>query len=388
MKVLVIAWTNLVRTLRDARGLFFIAVLPMILIVVLGMIYGGNGTARVGVLGGASGPLASDLVAELEQSDLRPAIRTYATRADLQDAVERGYVEIGVVIPGDFDATLAGGGTAAVEYIAQPISVASAVRTSVDQAVADEAALVAAARSAASENGIPFETAYAAARSQRTETRAVSTQLSTVGDLRADVTGYTLGAQSQLILFMFLSALTAALALIVTRDLGISRRMFATPTAASTIILGEAAGRFVISLSQGVFIVLFSWLVFDVDWVDPLATSAIVVAFALVATGAAMAIGAFSRNAHQASSLAPGLGMMLGLIGGCMVPPEIFPPAMQTISHLTPHAWAIDGFRELVLHGGGITTVLPEIAVLLGFAAVLIGLAVVRFRQVLVTGAA
>ena len=49
MKALVIARVNMVRTFRDRMSLFFILVLPMILIVVLGMTYGGMNAARVGI---------------------------------------------------------------------------------------------------------------------------------------------------------------------------------------------------------------------------------------------------------------------------------------------------------------------------------------------------
>ncbi|HVA86576.1 MAG TPA: ABC transporter permease, partial [Candidatus Saccharimonadales bacterium] len=181
-----------------------------------------------------------------------------------------------------------------------------------------------------------------------------------------------------------LTSLTAATQLIVTRELGVSRRMFGTPTAARTIILGEALGRFLVAFLQGLFIVGASWLLFGVDWVDPFATGALVLAFALVATGAAMLIGSIASNTHQAGSIGPALGMLLGLLGGTMVPPEIFPPVMQTLSHLTPHAWALDGFRQLSLRGGGLVAVLPDVAVLLGIAAVLLAVAATRFRRVLV----
>ena len=54
---------------------------------------------------------------------------------------------------------------------------------------------------------------------------------------------------------------------------------------------------------------------------------------------------------------------------------------MRTLSHVTPHAWAMDAFHRLLLTVAGLPTVLPEVAVLLGFAAVLLTLAVFRFRR-------
>ncbi len=69
-----------------------------------------------------------------------------------------------------------------------------------------------------------------------------------------------------------------------------------------------------------------------------------------------------------------------------MAPLEVFPDTARTIAHVTPHAWANDAFSKLLRHGGDVVTVLPQIAVLLGFATAAIALAVWQLRRVL-TGA-
>ncbi len=58
MKVLEIARVNMLRTMRNRIALFFIVIFPMVLIVVLGMTYGGMGAGRVGVADADGGPLA------------------------------------------------------------------------------------------------------------------------------------------------------------------------------------------------------------------------------------------------------------------------------------------------------------------------------------------
>ncbi len=387
MKALVIARLNMVRTFRDRMSLFFILVLPMILIVVLGMTYGGMNAARVGIADEDGGPLASDLVSGMTATDIRLDVRRYGTADELRDAVERGFVELGLVIHAGYDAALRNGGSGSLEYVAQPASVASAVRTALDTAIARQTALVQAARYSATARGIPFDQALATARDREPSVAGVGVALEAIGDQAANPSGFALGAQSQVILFMFLTSMTGAVALISTRQLGIARREFSTPTSAGTIVSGEALGRFAFALFQGVFIVVASAILFGVDWIDPLATGAIIVSFALVAAGAAMLVATVVSNEHQLSAVGPALGMLLALLGGVMVPLEVFPPAMRTLSHVTPHAWAIDAFHDLLLNGGGLVRILPEVAVLLGFAAVLLALAVVRFRRQLTGGA-
>jgi len=64
-----------------------------------------------------------------------------------------------------------------------------------------------------------------------------------------------------------------------------------------------------------------------------------------------------------------------------MVPLEVFPPAMRTVAHVTPHAWAMDAFGDILGRGGGVGDVAVELGVLLAYAAVLLGVAVALFRR-------
>ncbi len=74
------------------------------------------------------------------------------------------------------------------------------------------------------------------------------------------------------------------------------------------------------------------------------------------------------------------MGLGLAALGGCMVPLEIFPDTMVKVAHITPHAWALDGFSELIRHGGTIVSIGPELAVLAVFAAALLALGTWRLR--------
>jgi ABC-2 type transport system permease protein len=381
MKALEIARVSVLRTFRDRMGLFFIVVLPMILVIVLGMTYGGMSAARVGVADEDGSPLASALIGDLRTTEVPLEVRRYGTAADLRDAVERGFVEIGLAVPAGYEAAIRSGGQAQVEVVAQPQSYASAVRTAVDGAIARQAALVEAARFATTASRVSFDTALAAARGRQAAVAGVDVALEQVGETGSNPNGFAVGAESQVILFMFLTSLTGAAVLVTTRQLGVTRREFSTPTGVGTIIAGETLGRFAFAIFQGGFIVVATAVLFGVDWIDPLATGAIIVAFALVASGAGMLVATLVANENQLSALGPALGMIFGLLGGTMVPIEVFPDVMRTLSHVTPHAWAMEAFHRLLLHGGGLVDVLPEVAVLLGFAAVLLTFAVSRFRR-------
>ena len=233
--------------------------------------------------------------------------------------------------------------------------------------------------------GIPFDEALATARSVQDETAGVTVAVEQIGEglFPATTGAFQPGAQSQLVLFMFLTSMTAATQLILTRQLGVSRRMVASPVRVSTILVGETLGRFGVAMLQGLFIVLLSAVAFGVGWGDPLAAGTIVVLFALVGTGAAMVVGVFSNNPDQAGALGIMAGMLLGALGGAMVPLEIFPEPMHTLAYLTPHAWAIQGLREVALRGGSVVDVLTELGALALYGVALMAIGTWQFRRIL-----
>jgi ABC-2 type transport system permease protein len=373
-----IARANLVRLFRDRLGLFFIVVLPMMIIFVTGLQFGDGFQARVGILGSGSGPFTTELTDRLGE---QWQIERYGSEEDLLAAVERGRVVAAVAIPDDYDDRLGAGQAVSVGFVAPASNEAFGRRRIVEAMVADQAALVRAARFAASESGTDAADLLGAAARLQASLPALEVSAATVGEsaFPDELRGFALGAQSQLVLFVFLTSLTGAAQLILSRQLGVSRRMLSTPTSMPTILLGEALGRFGVALFQAIFIVAATALLFGVTWGDPLGAALLVTAFSLVAAGVAMLIGSVAKDAEAASGLGVFAGLGVAAIGGSMVPPEIFPEPMATIAWLTPHRWALDGFRDLIA-GSGALDILPQLGALLAAAAVVLALATWRLR--------
>jgi ABC-2 type transport system permease protein len=59
------------------------------------------------------------------------------------------------------------------------------------------------------------------------------------------------------------------------------------------------------------------------------------------------------------------------------------PSAMQTVSRVTPHAWAYDAFAEVIRNDGTLVDILPQLGVLAVMAAVFIALGGVLLRRTL-----
>jgi ABC-2 type transport system permease protein len=66
-----------------------------------------------------------------------------------------------------------------------------------------------------------------------------------------------------------------------------------------------------------------------------------------------------------------------------MWPLEIVGPTMKAIGHITPHAWAMDAFVALIARGADLGGIVPQLLVLLAYAAVLLPVATWRLRAAL-----
>jgi ABC-2 type transport system permease protein len=386
VKALVMAGSALRRLARDRLAMFFVVLLPVVIIAIIGITFGDAGSQRlpVGVADEGAGPLGADLRTGLAASGaLEP--RAYDDQDALRKAVRRGVVAAGVVLPAGYDQDLRAGRDAEVTFVVDQTRPAPApVRSAVAAVVARQAAQVRAARFAAEESGVAFDTALARARALNDSQPQVRVEATTVGG-REDAlpTGFNYTAPANLVLFVFITSLAGAAGLIEARRLGVTRRLVATPTTVATVLFGEALGRFAVALLQGLIIFGVGWLVFGVDWGDPPAALLLTVTFALVATGVGMLLGSLLRNAEQATSIGPPVGIALGMLGGCMWPLAIVPAPMRAVGHLFPHAWAMDAFIALIAKGEDVAGIAPQLAVLAGFAAALLALATWRLRKAL-----
>ncbi|HEX9864441.1 MAG TPA: ABC transporter permease [Acidimicrobiia bacterium] len=384
MKVLAIAWSNVRRMVRERSNIFFVFIFPIALILLIGAQFGGDFDPAIGLFQEDDDPLATAVAEEIAADDSL-ALSEFESREDLTTAVERGAVQAGVFLPAGMTELAAGGSQVEVGYVARPEDSGQQLQSVVAAAVARVMAPVGAAQFAQEKTTAGFDQALEAARSETASAPGLEVETTAVGEalFPATLGRFDLGASQQLSLFTFLTALAGSAALILSRKLGISRRMLSTPTSARTIVLGEAAGRWAVAMVQGLYIVAATFLLFRVNWGDPWGTLLLLTTFSAVGAGAGMLMGATFRNDQQAGGIGVVVSLGLAALGGAMLPIELFSPAMNRVAHFTPHAWVIDGFAELVRRDGTVIDILPELGVLTAYAAVLLLLASWRLRVVL-----
>jgi ABC-2 type transport system permease protein len=299
--------------------------------------------------------------------------------------LEREDIGALVVVPAGYDEALAAGNNAELEYRVIPGSGGFEVQSLVQAVVADHNAALRASAVVSEQTGLPIsEAAAQVAATHETLARLEVATVDPDGEPYVDADAVGFVAAQELVLFVFLIGIVAASALIQSRQLGVTQRMLATPATTFQVVAGEALGRYAVAVVQGAFIVGSTALLFGLDWGSWAATAAIVASFSLVATAAALFVGALVDNESQSGAVGLALGLAMAALGGCMVPFEIFPGWLQTLAHVTPHAWAIDAFTEVIQRGGGIGQIGLELAVLVLYGGALLAAATYTLRRAIV----
>ncbi len=344
--VLALVAANLRRHSRDRVGLFFIVVMPFVSIVFVGMALGGGAAASrlpVGVVAQDSDPVAAAVLAELRaHPDLE--ITAVGGEEELRAGVRGGALAAGVVIPP--------GSTEFELVMTQSNGSGMAARSAVDVSVGRVAAVIEATRAATSAGATPAHAAELVRKAQ-----AASADVQVVDSDAASDTGsgtprgFAYTAPANLLLFTFINSMAVAAALVESRRIGMLPRAFTAPVRRGAVLFGEALSRFIVAAAQAVLIMVVSSLLFGVSWGEPFGVAAVVGVFALVATGAAILMGSLVRSSAQPSAIGPPLGIVLGMLGGCLWPAEAAGRTLDAIGHLFPHAWGMDALLTLARPG-------------------------------------
>jgi ABC-2 type transport system permease protein len=203
------------------------------------------------------------------------------------------------------------------------------------------------------------------------------------GWLKRGALRYQLLVPSYLVMFAFFLVLTVGWLFVGERRQGTMKRLVAAPLTRGQILLGKLIPCLLLSLFQGFFLLGAGRLLFGMDWGPyPGWLALVVVTTSLAAMGLALLIAAVARTETQVAIYGTLLVLVLaGLSGSMMGDREGMPEQMQTISRVTPHAWALDAYRQLLTNPTpNLELVAKACAVLAGFGAGFFTLAWVLLR--------
>jgi ABC-type Na+ efflux pump permease subunit len=166
---------------------------------------------------------------------------------------------------------------------------------------------------------------------------------------------YQVLVPSYTVMFSFFLVLVVGGVFVSERRQGTLKRLRAAPLRHGQILLGKLLPCFMVSVAQGVFLLVAGRLLFGLRWGPqnwPLWLQAawllpVVLATALAAMGLALLVAAVAKTEIQVAIFGAVPVLVLSLIGGCVLPREMMPEQTQALALVTPQGWALEAYREL-----------------------------------------
>ncbi len=405
MRAIDLAIKDLRQLLRNWMTALFLVIMPVVFTLMFGFAFGGFGGGEedprlpVGFVDQDGSRLSAGLLELLQAADaIRPVVLEGGeARADrVERAVQEEDLAAAVLVPAGYGESLLAGNPARLQIIADESKQAAIpARLGIEAAAsrlagAVEAALLS-AQAYTAQSGLAADQEFQNEALERALAAwadpPLTVQVRHSGAIAQETgspvieNGFSHTSPSMMVQFAIAGLIGAASILIRERKSGALRRLLTTAIGRVEIILGHYLAMVILILGQLVILVAFGQLALRVDYMrEPLATLLVMVGTALWTAALGLLIGTWAQNEEQAIifSLIP--MFVLAGMGGAWVPLEYTGKTFQTIGHLLPTAWAMDGFENIVIRGLGLESVLLPAGIMLLYAGGLFALAAWRFR--------
>jgi len=187
------------------------------------------------------------------------------------------------------------------------------------------------------------------------------------------------------VLFAFFVVPILSVELIREREEGTLRRLVSAPIGRGSIVVGKILAFMLVVILQVAIVFLVANLAFGMPLGDsPIGLLILTLALGFVATALGLMLAGLARSRSQANSLGLMVVFGVGVLGGCFpLGPVLLSRTegiLGIISKLTPQAHALEGYRVLLVEGGGLMDVLPQIGILLGMGILFFLIARWRFK--------
>ncbi len=354
MHAIRIALKDLQVSARDRTGLIMLLAMPLILIGVLGAIFGNAFDATptieqfpvllVDEDGGAlAQPLAEIMQGEELSSLVRPVERDLA---EAQRLVSEGQVAGAIVIPAGFTSAVLQGRPAELTVLRdpgrqlQPVIIEAIANGYADYLAASQIAI-----RTALEAGLPLVdlgNLGAGIAQQIDQGRAQLITEDVVPGVRISALQYY--AIGMGCMFLLLSGSMGLGSIVAEERNETYARILSAPVSRIQFLLGKAGGQVALALAQ--FLILYggTTLIYRVSWGSPPAVMLVALAYSCAVSGLVMLVSSLVKGTTAALN-AWIIGVQIfAALGGSMVPLSQFSPLMLKLALLSPNYWGMNSF--------------------------------------------
>jgi ABC-2 type transport system permease protein len=394
IRILDITLKDLMQLLRDVKTFMFLLFMPVIFTLLFGYAFGGfssgdsDSRLPVGYISQDDHWLTDSLHDLLTTSEvIRLDENIFLSSTDLDKLVADGDLAAAIIVPDGYGRALLKDKTARLIVVAdQNTSTWTTVQAELLTLASrlDGAVRTATIIEQLDVEGLPFDYAFERSLSAWDKPPiAIEETTSLAVKKTSNESALAHTAPGMMLQFAIAGLLTAAQVIVAERKTRTLQRLLTTATRRIHIVLGHYLAIFFLIFTQFIILILFAQFILKVDYLRlPAGTLLVAISAALCISALGLLIGILARTEEQAImfSLIP-MFVFAGL-GGVWVPLEVTGPTFQAIGHLSPIAWGMDGFENIVARGLGLNTVLLPSAALIGYAVFFFILAVGRFRNV------
>ncbi len=184
-----------------------------------------------------------------------------------------------------------------------------------------------------------------------------------------------------LIFFAFFGAASSAQTILTEDEEGTLARLFTTPTSRTTILFGKFVGVFIIVSVQSIVLLLASAIAFRINWGQPLTLGLVTAGLVVIATGFGLFIMSLIKTERQSGPILGGALTVTGMLGGLFtVAVPNMPSAFKTLNLFMPQGWALRGWLAAIDNASPADILAPVLVMLL-LGAGFLAIGVVIFRK-------
>lgn len=384
-QLLAISVKELKLILRDRGVLSVLFILPIFFVLLMTYAGVGNqsiGNAKILVMNQDKGAFATYIIDRLreekglvvvDQIDGSKIHEDYGEKLLLKRS--SGYSLI-LKFPADFSKSLQMGSETKplVEFIADPATGGSNLNP-IERLIKMQIMNVAGYAAAARNGQIPINTIETKINEDVQFHRVAPKGMKMTRPIKAEeqnVPGYT-------IFGIFFIVQVIGNTILREKEEGTYNRLMAAPISPARLLFGKLAPFYLVNLIQVAFMFLFGYFVFHISLGQCFSGLLLVtLATAATANSLGLLIASISKTTEQMGPLSSLILISMATIGGIFIPYFEMPKLLQSISFLTPHAWALKGFQDILVRGYSFSAVLSTVAVLLCFSLLFYSLALLK----------
>ncbi len=392
IRIFDLAWKDLLQNVREKQTFVFLLVMPIVFTLLFGFAFGGAGGAGgdqrlpVGLLDQDNSPLSQSLTELLRASEvIRLDVKPGRTSADLEKMVADKKLAAALVIPDGYGDSFQSESPLKLTVFADIANSAGSTAQGVIQTTANRLDIsLLSARVVAQSLGIatgPDEVMRARTLSAWSKPPISVDMTGPAASLKNEDNAYAHTSPGMMAQFAIAGLLGSAQIIVNERRSRCLQRLRTTAISHFQILIGHFLAMFVLILAQIAVLIAFGQIFLKLDYIrQPVAILLIALTLALFVAGLGLLIGALAKSEDQAVIFALIPMFVFSALGGAWMPLEFTGKTFQAIGHLSPVAWTMDGFKNIIARGLGLESVLVPAAALVGYAVMFFGLAVWRFR--------